>query len=402
MTVDIKRQELYDLVWSTPMMHAAKQFGISGVMLGRICKERNVPKPPRGYWANQEATSAKKIDRFIKPPLPVQPETSQSFNSLIHKEYKDRETARTDVFDPEDLDDPIRSPPPPPTESLEEFRKRIDAIFPALPTPELITARHPFVQKLMDYDVILVALKKRGGWESPNYQDVNGKLRLGWLNYLLICFELLGFEVFLRGKKNFTFYLKLLGHHMEFFFFINEHNSTLIKSKYDGKTKLKTYCFRWEKDSYENSRRATSYYEFEKITMDCIKQILMDLVMKDEKEYRSNVVSNYESRLERRKYVIDRREQEIQRAAEKRRKVIQQLLQNREDLISNAVVSMNHADQIRSLIETIRTKSQSVNQPVRDLDRWVRWATHHANTIDPRHMSVKGFEAWISKFKLKH
>jgi len=49
MTVDIKRQELYDLVWSTPMMHAAKQFGISGVILGRICKEWNVPKLPRGY-----------------------------------------------------------------------------------------------------------------------------------------------------------------------------------------------------------------------------------------------------------------------------------------------------------------------------------------------------------------
>jgi hypothetical protein len=78
MTVDIKRQELYDLVWSTPMMHAAKQFGISGVILGRICKERNVPKLPRGYWANQQATSAKKIGRFIKQPLPVQPETSQS------------------------------------------------------------------------------------------------------------------------------------------------------------------------------------------------------------------------------------------------------------------------------------------------------------------------------------
>lgn len=30
MSVDLTRQELYDLVWSKPMMHAAKQFGISG------------------------------------------------------------------------------------------------------------------------------------------------------------------------------------------------------------------------------------------------------------------------------------------------------------------------------------------------------------------------------------
>jgi len=30
------------------------------------------------------------------------------------------------------------------------------------------------------------------------------------------------------------------------------------------------------------------------------------------------------------------------------------------------------------------------------------WATHHANTIDPRSRSLEGFEVWLKKFQLKH
>ena len=124
--------------------------------------------------------------------------------------------------------------------------------------------------------------------------------------------------------------------------------------------------------------------------------------MYDEKEYRDGVISNYQWRVERRQYEIRKREYEIQKAAERKREALQKLLQSREDMMSDAVASMNHADQIRDLIEIMQTKSQSSKRPVKDLSRWVRWATHHANTIDPRHMSVQGFEAWIGKFKLKH
>jgi len=81
---------------------------------------------------------------------------------------------------------------------------------------------------------------------------------------------------------------------------------------------------------------------------------------------------------------------------------LQLLLQSRDDLMDVAVMNMNRADQIRELIESMRTKSQLARRPVKDLDHWVSWATHHANSIDPRYMSVKGLEAWVGKFKLKN
>lgn len=59
------RDELYDIVWSEPMMHAAKSFGVSGSYLARVCTMLNVPRPPQGYWAKLAVGKAP-----APPPLP--------------------------------------------------------------------------------------------------------------------------------------------------------------------------------------------------------------------------------------------------------------------------------------------------------------------------------------------
>jgi hypothetical protein len=47
----ITREELYELVWSTPMIKVAEKFEVSGSYLARVCTELRVPRPERGYWA---------------------------------------------------------------------------------------------------------------------------------------------------------------------------------------------------------------------------------------------------------------------------------------------------------------------------------------------------------------
>lgn len=44
------RQELYNLVWSKPMTHIAKEFGMSDVAVRKHCKRMDIPTPPVGYW----------------------------------------------------------------------------------------------------------------------------------------------------------------------------------------------------------------------------------------------------------------------------------------------------------------------------------------------------------------
>jgi hypothetical protein len=48
---EFNRKELYDLVWSTPMVKLAKEFGLSDVGLRKICVKHDIPTPPLGYWA---------------------------------------------------------------------------------------------------------------------------------------------------------------------------------------------------------------------------------------------------------------------------------------------------------------------------------------------------------------
>ncbi len=59
------REEFYDLVWSKPMTHLAKEFALSDVALHKICKKHDIPNPPLGWWAKKAAGKTVK-----QTPLP--------------------------------------------------------------------------------------------------------------------------------------------------------------------------------------------------------------------------------------------------------------------------------------------------------------------------------------------
>ena len=59
----LTRKELYDLVWSMPVLKVAESFGLSDVGLAKICERHRVPVPPRGYWAKKE--SGKKVKQAV-------------------------------------------------------------------------------------------------------------------------------------------------------------------------------------------------------------------------------------------------------------------------------------------------------------------------------------------------
>lgn len=53
--VFVSREDLYAMVWATPIKRLAKEFGISDVALAKTCGKLGVPTPPRGYWARKAA-----------------------------------------------------------------------------------------------------------------------------------------------------------------------------------------------------------------------------------------------------------------------------------------------------------------------------------------------------------
>lgn len=62
----LTREELYSLAWAKPMTQVARDFGISDRALAKICAKRQVPVPPRGYWARKSAGQ-----HVQQLPLPV-------------------------------------------------------------------------------------------------------------------------------------------------------------------------------------------------------------------------------------------------------------------------------------------------------------------------------------------
>jgi hypothetical protein len=247
MTIKLTRQELYDLVWSKPMIHAAKELGISDVMLGKICKEQKIPKPPQGYWA--ALLSPKKRDKYVKPPLLELPEPERDFNRMVLEEYEQREAARTDIFNPENLDDPVKDPPKAFAESIDEFQKRMELIYPSFSNSISSDLHHLITQKVLKEDLVLAAEYKRDRYkERPKYQDEVGKQLLKLLNMFIMCFEKLGFEVNVTGRKYFRFYVSLFKQYRQFHVYMDHGNQTYPFRKKEVENKPISYHFVWTDD----------------------------------------------------------------------------------------------------------------------------------------------------------
>ena len=59
------RKELYDLVWSTPMLTLSKKYNISDTGLRKICIRQNIPIPKAGHW--QKIQFGKKVTQTSLP-----------------------------------------------------------------------------------------------------------------------------------------------------------------------------------------------------------------------------------------------------------------------------------------------------------------------------------------------
>ena len=57
--IKFTRKELYDLVWSTPMLRIAKKYEISDTGLRKLCKRHDIPVPLVGHW--QKVAHGKKV-----------------------------------------------------------------------------------------------------------------------------------------------------------------------------------------------------------------------------------------------------------------------------------------------------------------------------------------------------
>jgi hypothetical protein len=397
MTKNISREALYELVWTKPLTHVAKDLGISDVMLGKMCKEQLVPKPPRGYWAN--LGSDKKRVVYVRPKLPDLFQKKTDFNQWVLDDYKLRESLRADKFEPEDLNDPVREPPPPFMETLLDFRERMSGVMPVLPNMEAFKVMHPLIRTINEADLQLQEAHKKDRWApSPQFRTLQGRQQLRLFNVFVSCFQVLGFEPSVRGRKYLVFSARVFDQPKKFNVFLKNYNPSAAEMRRFKTTKRTTYCFAWTEDD-EEVTRGKNYYEFEELSAESVKTVVLDLLVKREEGYRRSVFSEYSYNVRARNEAIEIKQRRADKLVELKEQGQVQLMETRSNLLRQAIERMQYADQIRNLINAVKEKSS--NQVVsKELDRWAAWAVEQAEAIDPRVQSQESTKAWIQKFIL--
>jgi hypothetical protein len=96
--ITFTREGFYEKVWSVPTTKIATELGCSDVLIGKICKAYDIPKPYLGYWARREHGKKPKIT-----PLPKN--ADPHLQSLAFYRYPGRKTA-TEPPKPEPVYDP--------------------------------------------------------------------------------------------------------------------------------------------------------------------------------------------------------------------------------------------------------------------------------------------------------
>jgi hypothetical protein len=78
---DLSRQELYEIIWSSPAIKVAADFRVSDVAVHKHCIKRNVPRPTRGYWARVALGQKPR-----RKPLP--PTADEAFADLVQRRIR--------------------------------------------------------------------------------------------------------------------------------------------------------------------------------------------------------------------------------------------------------------------------------------------------------------------------
>jgi hypothetical protein len=122
--MQLGREQLYEQVWTEPILSIARSLSISDRGLAKICARHRIPTPGRGYW--QRLRSGHRVRRKALPQLP----TVEAHLAVIHVRR------RAPLPQPEE--------PPGPVAIQQEFEARPEN---RLSVPERVDRFHPLIRQ---------------------------------------------------------------------------------------------------------------------------------------------------------------------------------------------------------------------------------------------------------------
>ena len=142
----IKRSELYDLVWSTPLKNIQEDLGLSYSQIKNICKEYRIPLPENGFWT-------KKAFNKNVTVLPLVEYQNVPVEINLHKDIQENITAEPTI--------------------LQLTKKVEKELGEKILVPKLIKNWHPLVARFREKYVVYQNELKKGNWSNALRGELN-------------------------------------------------------------------------------------------------------------------------------------------------------------------------------------------------------------------------------------
>lgn len=347
----ITRKELYDLVWTKPVVHIAKDYGFSDNGIRKICKKHNIPLPKNGYWSKLKFKK-----KVVKEKLPKQDDNPEiSLEKTNPTLYQGNHPLSEIALRKKELQD------------IEELNFEV---------PEKLSKPHELTVATKEYLKELKAIQKRGGYA---YQaDSTNALSIK-----------VSYNLFARGLRFMDFLIKLLekrGHVVK----VNGRTEVIIKEqKYNLRLTEKNKRFKRETNYSWNSYdleptgllslkvdRTYPIKEWSDTKTKALEYKLLDIIAWLEVRAEQDIKQAIETELWHKKYEEERRkEKELQ-------KLKYDELANFEGLFTKAT-RWHKSQYLRNYIKEFEQYTKNTNTLDAKKEKWIQWAKEKADWYDP-------------------
>jgi hypothetical protein len=364
--ITFTRSELYEKIWNTPTTKLARDFGLSDVALGKICKKHSIPKPPLGYWA--------KLAHGKTVPRPSLPKVNDQ--RLERIEIRKRP--------------PVSGGPKPQSTELEKE--------PPIPVPERLTVPHPLVRSTIDAlknstpDETGILRSRTGGCLNVRVgrQSVGRAMRL--MDALIKALEAPSTVSIVERDRTRQTCVKILDETIE----IELREGLNRREKQFTAAELRER----EKSSWLRDRKEYEFYPSGNFVFTILEYCGQGVrkVWSDGKRQRlenclNSIIAGLGAAAEGVKALRlrgeqrERERQEEQRRRweeEERRRKEEEKIKHLEKLVGN----WNQSRRIREFLSEVeKAAAESPAKKTDNLSDWLSWAHAYADSIDPIHLT---------------
>lgn len=379
MQTNISREGLYELVWTTTVKTLATRYGISDVAFAKICRQHNIPLPPRGHWAKLEA--GKKVYRQPLPERALGMPRDVAFGA-----------SRWDYYGsaPKNLIELELTPPRPFDETLVEVRAKLTKTVKKVSVPRDLSMAHPVIRKLLEADIPrrekYLRSTYRSLYDAPFFDSPFEQRRLRALNALFLCLEKNDARVTSSGKNPQEFCVRV--GLLDVSISIDDPKAERA-SWYGGsdiaKAASSPLVVKIGRGDAVDGIQTTWQDKSDDRVEAHLTDIAVNVLVAGENTCREREISRYRWLVKYKSDLIERakREKEEAEKAERERRIKEE--KARVDRLLSESKALSEAEEIRAYVASVRKLNENSMDPVSEdeLTDWALWALEQADRIDP-------------------